>query len=87
MSSTKQLTDHNAIQAWAAESRGRPAIVAETEGEGGPGLLRFDHGQDNDGLEPVSWDRFFEIFEEQKLALLVDASGDNSQFNKFVSRD
>ncbi|MEN3792492.1 hypothetical protein [Fulvimarina sp. MAC3] len=87
MASTKQLTDHNAIMAWATEGRGRPAIVAETEGEGGPGVLRFDHGQDNDRLEPISWDRFFEIFEAQNLALLVDDSGDNKQFNKLVSRD
>ncbi|RFC62904.1 hypothetical protein DYI37_13185 [Fulvimarina endophytica] len=88
MADSKQLTDHDKIKAWAADSEGRPAIVADTEdGSKGPGLLRFDHGQDNDGLEPISWDRFFEIFEDQKLALLIDASGDNQQFSRFVSRD
>ncbi|EAU43238.1 hypothetical protein FP2506_10351 [Fulvimarina pelagi HTCC2506] len=86
MASNKQLTDHDAIKAWAAENKGRPSVVSDTKGDGGSGLLRFDHGQDNDGLEPISWERFFEIFEEQNLALLVDDSGDNSQFSKFVSR-
>ena len=88
MSDTKQLTDHSEIKAWASDARGRPAIVSDTDGsENGPGVLRFDHGQNNEGLEPITWERFFEIFEEQKLALLVDGSGDNQQFSRLVSRN
>lgn len=88
MANNETLTDHDKIKAWASENNGRPAMVEDTENDDkGPGLLRFDHGQDNEGLEVISWERFFEIFEEQKLALLVDTSGDTPQFSRIVSRD
>ena len=86
MASSHIVIDHNDIKAFAERTGGTPAIVSDTKGDGGPGLLRFDHGRDNDGLEKISWDRFFEIFEEQELALMLDKSGDNPNFNKFVSR-
>lgn len=87
MSDSKKITDHDEIRSWAKKTKGKPAMVTDTEdGKGGPGILRFDHGRDNEGLETIDWDRFFEVFEEQKLALLIDASGDNPNFNKFVHR-
>lgn len=88
MSKSETITDHKQIQDWAKKTGGKPSMVEATEdGKGGPGILRFDHGRDDDGLEEIDWDRFFEVFEEQKLALLIDGSGDNPNFNKFVSRD
>ncbi len=87
MAASHIVIDHNDIKAFAERTGGKPAIVSDTEGSGGPGLLRFDHGRDNDGLEQISWDRFFSIFEEQELALMLDKSGDNPNFNKFVSRN
>ena len=87
MAQSKIVIDHNEIRAFADKTGGKPSVVADTEDSSkGPGVLRFDHGRDNDGLEEISWDRFFEIFEEQGLALMLDASGDNPNFNKFVSR-
>ena len=77
MASSHIVIDHNDIRNFAER----------TNGNGGPGMLRFDHGRDNEGLEQISWDRFFEIFEEQQLALMLDKSGDNPSFNKFVSRN
>ncbi|WP_206453617.1 hypothetical protein [Aurantimonas marina] len=88
MASAEKITDHDEIRAWAKKTGGKPAMVAATEnGEGGPGILRVDHGRDDEGLEEIDWDRFFEAFEQNRLALLIDPSGDNPNFNKFVSRD
>ena len=87
MAASHIVIDHNDIKAFATRTGGKPSVVADTEGNSGPGLLRFDHGRDNEGLEEISWDRFFEIFEEQELALMLDTSGDNPNFNKFVSRN
>ena len=87
MAASHIVIDHNDIKSFAKETGAKPAIVSETKGDGGPGLLRFDHGRDNEGLEEISWDRFFEIFESQELALMLDKSGDNPNFNKFVSRN
>jgi hypothetical protein len=43
-----------------------------------------------DSLEEIEWDQFFEKFDEQGLALLVQdktARGQKSNFNKLISRE
>lgn len=56
------------------------------------GVLRIEfpgHGSD-ESLEEISWDEFFEKFEENNLAFLYQeetAGGEESRFFKFVSRD
>jgi hypothetical protein len=35
-------------------------------------------------LEEISWDEFFEQFDENELALVLE---DKSNFNKIISRD
>ena len=43
-----------------------------------------------DSLEEIEWEQFFEKFDEQGLALLVQdktARGQKSNFNKLVSRE
>jgi hypothetical protein len=55
-----------------------------------PGVLRLDFGEPDASLEPISWDEFFEKFEENKLALLYQdetASGSPSRFSKLVHRN
>ncbi len=55
----------------------------------GGGILRFDFQEPDAGLEEIDWDEFFEIFEDNKLALLEQeqtASGAESRFFKFVAR-
>ena len=51
------------------------------------GLVRLDFGRDDDRLEVIGWDEWFEVFEESKLALLIDEDKVDSRFNKLVSRD
>ena len=89
--SSRTLTDHDAIREWTEERDGRPAMVSATASEGkGAGVLRIDFGDEDEGLEEISWETWFETFEDSGLALIVQdktADGDKSRFNKLVSRD
>jgi len=85
-------TDHEEIRRWAQERGGRPARVRGTGNQHDPGLLRIDFpgylGQET--LEEISWNEFFEKFDRNNLALVMQdmtAGGEKSNFNKLVSRD
>jgi hypothetical protein len=82
MSSAHPVTNHDEIRKWAEQHGGRPAKV-DTEGEGG--ILRLDFQEKDEKLTEISWDEFFTIFDERKLALLLP-EGQKSRFNKFVAR-
>jgi hypothetical protein len=89
---SKTTTDHDEIRRWVEEHGGRPARVKDTGSGDDPGILRIDFAADgaDEGLEPISWDDWFEAFEENNLAFLYQdekASGEKSTFNKLVSRD
>jgi hypothetical protein len=81
------LTDRERIQRWAEEHGARPACVKRTGGEGDVGIIRLDFPgySGGDTLEEIDWDAWFEKFDRQQLALLVDEDGD-SNFNKLVRR-
>lgn len=68
-----------------------PATVEGTErGREHAGLLRFDFPPKDAKLTEISWDEFFEKFEDAGLALLYQertADGEVSRFHKFVDRD
>ncbi len=81
--------DHDEIRKWAEKRGGTPTVVKGTEGEDGEGILRIDFAEPDDKLEPISWDEFFETFEDRKLAFLHQdktANGQESRFFKFVKR-
>ncbi|WP_404378949.1 hypothetical protein [Caenispirillum salinarum] len=86
-------TDHDTIRKWAESRDGKPAAVSETHSKGDPGILRilFSDEAEDDGLEPISWDAFFEKFEEKNLAFLYQdetkSEHGTSRFHKFVDRD
>jgi hypothetical protein len=90
---TRKTTDHDEIRRWVEERGGRPAKVKGTEGGGDdPGILRIDFPGvgEEDRLEPISWEDFFEKFDEEKLAFLHQErlkSGEPSRFFKLVKRD
>ena len=87
MSDAQQTTDHERIRRWVEERNGRPARVKSTKPGG---ILRIDFGEPEESLEPIDWDQFFRIFEENDLAFLHQDkinSGSQSRFNKFVSRN
>ena len=90
-SKTSITTDHDEIRSWVEEHGGKPARVRETEGGEGGGVLRIDFpgGAGEDQLEEISWDDWFEVFEDRGLALLYQqekADGSDSTFAKLVSR-
>ncbi len=87
--------DHEEIRHWAEDRGGIPAIVKRTHRKGAPavreGILRIEFpgfGSDQK-LEHVSWNEWFEVFDERELAFLCQkrkADGEQSTFNKLVNR-
>ncbi|MEJ1161883.1 hypothetical protein [Prosthecomicrobium sp. N25] len=81
-------TDHDQIRKWAEKHGGKPAAVDRTHKGGDVGIIRImfpdapnsEHGH----LVEISWDEFFEEFEDRQLALLHEP---DSMFSKIVGRD
>jgi hypothetical protein len=92
MSQSKRTTDHEQIRQWAEARNGKPARVQGTGHSDDAGLLRIDFpekAEEDEELEEISWDEFFEKFDEKRLAFVYQeqtAAGETSRFNKFVSR-
>ena len=89
---TKITTDHDEIKKWIEARGGKPATIKSTTKGDEPGVLRVDFpGYSGQGLlEKISWDEFFMKFNEKNLAFLYQdktASGEESRFFKFVSRE
>lgn len=88
---SKTTTNHDEIRRWVEERGGVPATVAHTERDEEAGVLRIKfpgYGEDEQ-LEEVSWDDWFEKFEESDVAFLYQdqtSDGEISTFNKLVSR-
>jgi len=90
--SAHPMTDHEEIRQWAEERGGTPSCVRGTGNRGDIGMLRLDFPGYSGGksLQPISWDDWFEKFDERGLALLVQdrtSRGQKSNFNKLVSRE
>ena len=91
MAKGRMLTDHNEIKKWAEERHAKPSCVKGTGDQHDAGVIRLDFpGYTGEGrLEPVSWDEWFQKFDENDLGLIVQdktAEGEESNFNKLVSR-
>ncbi|TDE15710.1 hypothetical protein E0F88_12625 [Dyadobacter psychrotolerans] len=87
-----RTTNHDEIKAWVDKRGGTPATVIGTEKKDNAGLLRIDFPgySGKDTLEAISWDDFFEKFDESDLDFLYQektAGGKESRFNKFVSKE
>jgi ferritin-like metal-binding protein YciE len=83
--SAEPVVDHERIREWAEARGARPACVRGTGGRGDTGMIRLDFPgySGAESLQQISWDDWFETFDENNLALLV-REGDN--FNKLVRR-
>ncbi|HBM62022.1 MAG TPA: hypothetical protein DD444_22880 [Citreicella sp.] len=87
MTTSTTTTDHDTIRRWAEARDGNPALV---RGTGEDGVLRIDFNEREDRLDPINWDEFFRVFEQNNLAFLYQektADGSTSRFNKLVRRD
>lgn len=89
-SDSKTTKDHKKIKEWAESRDGKPAVVeSTTNSDKGGGLLRINFpGYAEDNLKEISWDEFFEIFDNNDLQFLYQEEvkdGGESRFFKFVS--
>lgn len=83
----KITIDHEEIKSWVESRGGKPARVKGTGGDD-VGLLRIMFVPQED-LEEISWEKFFEKFEEKNLAFLyqdITVRGEESRFFKFIKR-
>jgi hypothetical protein len=90
-SDTRTTTDHDEIRRWVEEHGGKPARVRGTGDDDDVGMLRIDFpgGAGENELEHLSWDEWFQKFDEKNLAFLYQeqkASGEDSTFFKLVKR-
>lgn len=90
-SDSKTTKNHDTIKKWVEERNGKPALVKGTGKSGkADGLLRihFPQSGEEENLEPIEWDKFFTIFDENKLEFLYQEEtkeGNKSRFFKFVN--
>jgi len=81
-------TDHHRIRSWVTSHRGHPALV---KSEPKSLYIRFpSHPKDDDSVETISWDAFFDKFEADHLAMQFvsdPSSGQGSPPVTFVNRN
>jgi hypothetical protein len=89
-SGSRTTTDHDEIREWADAHGGRPVRSAAVSAEGAQGTLGIDFfgGRADRSLEPLGWDEWFRIFDEDNLALLIrdEHSGGAGRLFEFVRR-
>jgi hypothetical protein len=77
--------DHETIRRWAQQRGATPATVPGTDHGGLHGVLRlkFRQGEAND-LRQISWDDWFETFDERGLRFIYqEHTSDGSESNFF----
>ncbi len=89
---SRTTTDHETIRKWAEERGAHPACVKRTGSNQDTGIIRLDFPgySGSESLQEISWDEFFEKFDESDLALVYQektSTGERSNFNKLVRRD
>ncbi len=80
--------NHDEIRKWVESKGGKPAAVERTHDDESVGIIRLmfpksaqsEHG----ALTEITWEEFFEQFEDGKLALIYD---EKTLFNKIIGRD
>lgn len=93
MSNSNQTHDHRVIKDWAEQRQAVPAKIKGTGSGSDEGILRIHfpkHSKSNADFEEISWEDFFQEFDEQKLDFLYQdktKEGETSTFHKFIKRD
>ena len=89
--SAKATIDHDEIRQWAEARGGFPAEVRGTGSKQETGMIRIDFPgySGEQSLCRISWEDWFQKFDENKLAFLHQdqTHGHESRFNKLVKRD
>lgn len=76
---------HEVIRAWAEKRGAKPATVPNSEHDGHVGVLRFDFpGYGGGDLQEISWEEWFEPFDERELVFLYqEHKSDGTESNFF----
>lgn len=73
-------TEHALVRKLIEDREGYPAHLESSEGQGDSGLLQVgltDEGEEGDeDLKELSWEQFFEEFEEKDLAFAYREGGE-----------
>ncbi len=87
----RATTDHEEIRQWVEKHGGRPAITKKTGIGEDDGVLMLEFPDEETGkeLQEISWEDFFDKFEEDNLALLYKDMEDETgrHFHQLVRRD
>ena len=89
MANSATTTDHTAIKEWTEQHKGVPSVIEATANGNDSRMLRIhfpEESEDNNAFREISWDTFFDTFEQRELAFLHSTDGD-STFHKFVARN
>jgi hypothetical protein len=86
----RTTTDHEEIRTWVEDRGGWPAVGTQKRGSAGIICIDFSGYTGEGKVEHISWDDFFDRFEDADLAFVYEdktARGVKSNFNKLVSRE
>lgn len=94
---SQTLIDHDEIRAWVSARAGTPAIISMPDGTGdtddrlrlvfGQRAINAEGGEGPDrlgGIESVTWTEWFDLFENDGLALLVPDDTDNMEESAYT---
>jgi hypothetical protein len=82
---TLATRSHDVIRQWAEERGGTPATVSSSKRGGEPRVLRINFpGYGGRNLHQISWDEWFEPFDDRQLTFVFQQhKSDGSQSNFF----
>ena len=82
---TKVTTEHDEIRHWAQERNGRPVSVKHDPLDPNGSTIQIDFLFDkyDDNIQEISWDEFFESFEQEELALVYQTETEGGRLSRF----
>src|SRR6058998_3354373 len=85
----RPLTDHDEIRQWAEDRGARPSRVSGTGVAEDVGMIRLDFPGYSGGesLEEISWDEWFDNFDERNLPLVALAGAATGVVLSLETRD
>jgi len=85
---TLATRSHEVIRRWAEQRGAKPAAVEGSWHGGRPGVLRFDFpGYGGRRLQEVSWDQWFDTFDQRSLVFLFQEQKRDGTDSNFFRLD
>ena len=80
--------NHQVIMDWTKKRQAVPATVPGSEYDGRPGVLRFNFpGYGGENLKEISWEKWFETFDERNLVFVFQQHLKNGRTSNFFKLD